>query len=97
MSYCDVGDLLLLHLERGQIHRKGIKFKPQKSHNCICFICDTSVFTLFQVVYFTATFPYVMLLILLIRGLCLPGAFDGVVFYLLPDPSRLTDPQVRFY
>lgn len=47
-----------------------------------------------QVVYFTATFPYVMLVILLIRGLSLPGALQGVVFYLLPEPSRLTDPQV---
>ncbi|XP_051934084.1 sodium- and chloride-dependent GABA transporter 3-like isoform X5 [Hippocampus zosterae] len=47
-----------------------------------------------KVVYFTATFPYVMLLILLIRGLTLPGARQGVEFYLLPDPSRLADPQV---
>lgn len=35
-----------------------------------------------------------MLLILLIRGLSLPGALQGVVFYLLPEPSRLLDPQV---
>lgn len=47
-----------------------------------------------QVVYFTATFPYVMLLVLLVRGLTLPGALDGIKFYLYPDPSRLTDPQV---
>ena len=45
-------------------------------------------------VYFTATFPYVMLLVLLIRGLTLPGALEGVLYYLLPEPSRLTDPQV---
>lgn len=48
-----------------------------------------------QVVYFTATFPYVMLFILLVRGLSLPGALQGVVFYLLPEPSRLIDPQVE--
>lgn len=47
-----------------------------------------------QAVYVTATFPYVMLLILLIRGLSLPGALQGVLFYLLPEPSRLIDPQV---
>ncbi|TKS81317.1 Sodium- and chloride-dependent GABA transporter 2 [Collichthys lucidus] len=47
-----------------------------------------------QVVYFTATFPYVMLLILLIRGLSLPGALQGVLFYLLPDPSQLANPHV---
>lgn len=47
-----------------------------------------------QVVYFTATFPYVMLVVLLARGLTLPGAMDGLAFYLYPDPTRLVDPQV---
>ncbi|XP_029372640.1 sodium- and chloride-dependent GABA transporter 2-like [Echeneis naucrates] len=47
-----------------------------------------------KVVYFTATFPYVMLLILLIRGLSLPGAYEGIQFYLLPEPSQLMDTQV---
>lgn len=47
-----------------------------------------------QVVYFTATFPYVMLVILLIRGVTLPGASRGIQFYLYPDLSRLADPQV---
>lgn len=47
-----------------------------------------------KVVYVTATFPYVMLLVLLIRGVTLPGAFDGIKFYLYPDISRLSDPQV---
>lgn len=48
----------------------------------------------FQVVYFTATFPYVMLLVLLIRGVTLPGASIGIHFYLYPDINRLSDPQV---
>lgn len=47
-----------------------------------------------QVVYVTATLPYVMLLILLVRGLSLPGALQGVLFYLMPQSSRLTDPEV---
>uniref|UniRef100_A0A673JDC6 Uncharacterized protein n=1 Tax=Sinocyclocheilus rhinocerous TaxID=307959 RepID=A0A673JDC6_9TELE len=46
------------------------------------------------VVYFTATFPYVMLLVLLFRGLTLPGALQGVVFYLYPEPSIFADSQV---
>ncbi|XP_067097912.1 sodium- and chloride-dependent GABA transporter 3-like [Osmerus mordax] len=47
-----------------------------------------------KVVYFTATFPYVMLLLLLVRGLTLPGAWDGVYYYLYPDLDGLADPQV---
>lgn len=44
--------------------------------------------------YFTATFPYVVITILLIRGLTLDGAADGIIFYLKPDFSRLGDIQV---
>uniref|UniRef100_A0A8C2HSN3 Transporter n=1 Tax=Cyprinus carpio TaxID=7962 RepID=A0A8C2HSN3_CYPCA len=47
-----------------------------------------------KVVYVTATFPYFMLLILLLRGITLPGAANGIKFYLYPDISRLSDPQV---
>uniref|UniRef100_A0A673J0T2 Transporter n=1 Tax=Sinocyclocheilus rhinocerous TaxID=307959 RepID=A0A673J0T2_9TELE len=57
-------------------------------------LCLLALVFIFQVVYFTATFPYVMLLVLLIRGLTLPGAIDGITFYLYPNPARLTDPQV---
>ena len=48
-----------------------------------------------QVVYFTATFPYVVLFILMIRGATLDGSLDGVIFYLNPDIEKLKDPQVQ--
>lgn len=47
-----------------------------------------------KVVYFTATFPYVVLTILLIRGITLPGAGAGLFFFINPDFSRLADRQV---
>ncbi|XP_028988182.1 sodium- and chloride-dependent GABA transporter 3-like [Betta splendens] len=47
-----------------------------------------------KVAYFTATFPYVMLLILLIRGLTLPGAWEGIYFYLYPEVHRLANLEV---
>ncbi|XP_053201080.1 sodium-dependent dopamine transporter-like [Panonychus citri] len=47
-----------------------------------------------KVVWFTALFPYVVLIILLIRGIWLPGALDGIKYYLTPDFSALTKANV---
>ncbi|XP_037777279.1 sodium-dependent noradrenaline transporter-like [Penaeus monodon] len=47
-----------------------------------------------KVVWLTVIFPFVMLFILLIRGVTLPGATDGIYFYIYPEFNRLKEMKV---
>ncbi|CAF1428179.1 unnamed protein product, partial [Didymodactylos carnosus] len=47
-----------------------------------------------KVVYFTAIFPYIVLLILLIRAATFEGAVTGIKYYVTPDWSKVRDFQV---
>ncbi|XP_063766446.1 solute carrier family 6 member 11a [Eleginops maclovinus] len=61
----------------------------------LCYFCVwKGVRSTGKATYFTATFPFVMLVVLLIRGMTLPGALHGIKYYLYPNPMRLFDPQV---
>jgi len=71
----------------------------------LCLICVFTViyFTLWKgvqssgkVVWITATFPYLVLIVLLIQGLTLEGAGDGIKFYLTPKWTKLYDTEVWF-
>lgn len=47
-----------------------------------------------KIVYFTALMPYVMLFIMLIRGLTLEGSGDGLYYLFYPDWSKLGNVKV---
>lgn len=47
-----------------------------------------------KVVYFTATFPYLVLLILFFRAVTLDGAGLGIEYYLRPKWEKLASPKV---
>ncbi|XP_036380340.1 sodium-dependent serotonin transporter-like [Megalops cyprinoides] len=68
---------------------------------CLLFIFTVVYFSIWKgvrtsgkVVWVTATFPYLVLLVLLIRGATLPGAWKGVLFYLKPDWKKLLSTTV---
>ncbi|KAA3678822.1 solute carrier family 6 (neurotransmitter transporter, amino acid) member 5/7/9/14 [Paragonimus westermani] len=56
----------------------------------ITFVCMCKgIRTSGKVVYVTATAPYIFLTIILIRGCTLPGAWEGIKLYIVPDWNRL--------
>lgn len=68
---------------------------------CLIIVYLLHYFSLFRgletsgkVVWVTATAPYMILSILLVRGLFLPGASLGIDYYLSPKFERLSDPTV---
>ena len=47
-----------------------------------------------KVAYFTALFPYAVLITLLIRGVTLPGAEEGILYFVTPDWNKIGDINV---
>ncbi|ESO88414.1 hypothetical protein LOTGIDRAFT_219163 [Lottia gigantea] len=61
----------------------------------LVFLClFKGVKVLGKVMHFAAPFPYLVLLVLLIRGVTLPGALEGIKFYIIPRWEKLADFQV---
>lgn len=76
--------------ELGKMGTSGRGAGWKEGHPCLPSPLTTS-----QVVYFTATFPYLILLMLLVRGVTLPGAWKGIQFYLTPQFHHLLSSKVR--
>uniref|UniRef100_A0A8C5GRS5 Transporter n=1 Tax=Gouania willdenowi TaxID=441366 RepID=A0A8C5GRS5_GOUWI len=84
-----------VHLQRGEINWQG---EQRLSHlggmsgeELAPFVC---VSICVQVVYFTALFPYVILIALLVNNVQLPGALDGIKFFIVPKWDKLLEVEV---
>lgn len=47
--------------------------------------------------YFLAIFPYVIMVILLIRSVTLDGASTGIIYFFKPQWDRILEPQVTLH
>jgi len=47
-----------------------------------------------KMIRITVILPWILIVVFVIQGLMLPGAMDGIYYYLNPDFSRLTDPNI---
>ncbi|KAL7986874.1 hypothetical protein Chor_005793 [Crotalus horridus] len=90
--------VLQIHRAKGLDDLGGISWQLTL---CLLFIFAIVYFSIWKgvktsgkVVWVTATFPYAILLILLIRGATLPGAWKGVLYYLQPDWQKLLTTHV---
>ncbi|XP_046659256.1 sodium-dependent proline transporter-like [Homalodisca vitripennis] len=88
----------VLHLSEGIEHLGPIKWDLAL---CLLFSWVIVVLCLIKgiktsgkVVYFAATFPYMILFTLLITGLCQEGAISGVLYFITPTWEKLLDIQV---
>lgn len=46
--------------------------------------------------YFLAIFPYISMIILLVRAVTLPGALDGIIYFITPQWSEIIKPKVWY-
>ena len=98
MLMIDIYRNRVLGLSEGIDHPEGLQWELVGclvlSWTLVYFCVWKGVKSSGKVVYFTALFPYIMITALLIRGLTLPGAINGLKFYVTPDFSKLLQSQV---
>lgn len=72
---------------------------------CLCLLAAWVIVVIFvsrgikstgKVAYFTATFPYLMLTVLVVRGVTLRGASNGITFFVMPQWEKLLSPDIWF-
>ncbi|XP_064485141.1 uncharacterized protein LOC135397467 [Ornithodoros turicata] len=60
----------------------------------VCISLSKGIKTSGKIVYVTAPAPYIILAVLLIRGVTLPGSLTGIAFFLIPDWEKMLSFQV---
>ena len=63
---------------------------------CICLILIKGVASSGKAAYFTAIFPYVVLVTLLVRGVTLPGATEGIFYFIRPQWDKILSAKVWY-
>jgi len=90
--------ILEMHMSSGIDDLGYIKWDMAACLLVVYLICYFSLWkgisTSGKVVWFTALFPYVVLLALLVRGVTLPGASEGIKYYLRPNFNAITKAEV---
>jgi hypothetical protein len=79
-------------------HERGNFIFIRRHHSVPAFythVRQSQVESSGKVAYFTALFPYVVLLTLLIRGVTLEGASEGILYFVKPDWPKLLDVNVN--
>ncbi|XP_057374911.1 sodium-dependent dopamine transporter-like [Daphnia carinata] len=93
-----VRGLLELNQSKGIDDLGAIKWDIALCLLVVYLICYFSLWkgisTSGKVVWFTALFPYVVLFILLVRGITLPGSAEGIRYYLSPNFEALKKAEV---
>ncbi|XP_017154046.1 sodium-dependent nutrient amino acid transporter 1 isoform X1 [Drosophila miranda] len=63
---------------------------------CVFLIIRRGVKSSGKASYFLAIFPYVIMGVLLIRAVTLPGAADGILYFIKPQWGKILDPKVWY-
>ncbi|XP_026468869.1 LOW QUALITY PROTEIN: sodium-dependent proline transporter-like, partial [Ctenocephalides felis] len=88
----------ILHISSG-IHEQGTIVWPLLITSTISwvvvYLCiRKGISTVGKVVYFTVLFPYLVLFSLFVRGVTLPGAWNGINYYINPKWEQLLELRV---
>ncbi|KAK6173320.1 hypothetical protein SNE40_016794 [Patella caerulea] len=88
----------VLDITEGVEHMGGVKWELALclllAWVLVCICLANGIKTSGKAVYFTAFFPYIVLTILLVRGLTLEGSLDGIRYFFTPKWEKLASAKV---